>query len=203
MSSGGSVTNWIEQMRSGNRAAAQQLWERYFPRLVGLARQKLHGLPRRAADEEDVALSAFDSFCRNAEAGRFPCLDDRDDLWRLLFTITARKVIDLRRRETRKKRGGGAVAGESELDALLGDGGTAGIGQVVGIEPAPELAAQMAEEFQCLLDMLPDEELRATALAKLEGYTNAEIAARHGCSAPTVKRRLSLIRAIWKEQLPS
>ena len=61
MASTGSVTTWVEQLRAGNRAAAQQLWERYFSRLVNLARTKLRGLRRRAADEEDVALSAFDS----------------------------------------------------------------------------------------------------------------------------------------------
>ncbi len=122
---------------AGNRAAAQHLWECYFPRLVGLARQNLKGLPRRAADEEDVALSAFDSFCRGVEQGRFPLLDDRDDLWALLVVITVRKAIDLRQHERRQKRGGGQVAGESALDLLLGsDDGGAGINQLVGAEPS-------------------------------------------------------------------
>src|SRR5262245_43324907 len=64
MPSAGSVTHWLGLLRAGDHAAAQPLWERYFSRLVGLARAKLQGLPRRAADEEDVALSAFDSFSR-------------------------------------------------------------------------------------------------------------------------------------------
>jgi RNA polymerase sigma factor (sigma-70 family) len=197
------VTTWIEQLRAGNRAAAQQLWERYFPLLVGLARKRLRGMPRRAADEEDVALSALDSFCRGVEQGRFPQLSDRDDLWKLLVTITARKAIDLRRHQTRKKRGGGNVAGESALDALLGDDGAAGIGQVIGAEPTPELAAQVAEKVRRLLGKRPDEEFRSIALAKLEGYTNAEIGARLGCARPTVDRRLQLIRAIWEEHSQS
>ncbi|HJZ57290.1 MAG TPA: ECF-type sigma factor, partial [Gemmataceae bacterium] len=91
-SPGGSVTHWIDLLKAGDRAAAQPLWERYFPRLVGLARARLRGAPRRAADEEDVALSAFDSFCRNAEAGRFPDLTDRDGLWRMLATFILRKA---------------------------------------------------------------------------------------------------------------
>src|SRR5262249_8084676 len=70
----GSVTHWIKQLRAGDPVAAQTLWERYFRRLVGLARQKLRALPRRAADEEDVALSAFDSFCKGAARGRYPHL---------------------------------------------------------------------------------------------------------------------------------
>src|SRR6516164_8814650 len=79
MASEGSVTRWIGQLQAGDPAAVQQLWQRYFQRLVVLARKKLRGSPRRVADEEDVALSAFDSFCRQAEKGRFPQLLDRDD----------------------------------------------------------------------------------------------------------------------------
>ena len=55
-----------------------------------------------------MALSAFDSFCRSAEQGRFPDLADRDSLWRLLVVMTARKATHLRRDEGRQKRGGGA-----------------------------------------------------------------------------------------------
>jgi hypothetical protein len=65
----GSVTRWLGLLQAGDPADAQQLWQQYFQRLVGLARKNLAGSPRRAADEEDVALSAFDTFCRNAQKG--------------------------------------------------------------------------------------------------------------------------------------
>ena len=101
----GSITRWLNQLQAGDRAGVQKLWEAYFPRLVALARTRLGKVARRAADdEEDVALSAFDSFCRGAEHGRFPHLCDRDNLWPLLVVITARKVIDARRHEKRKKK---------------------------------------------------------------------------------------------------
>src|SRR5437660_4516810 len=109
----GSVTNWINLIKGGDAAAVQRLWEAYFPRLVGLARKRLREAPRRAADEEDVALSAFDSFCDGVARGRFPQLTDRDDLWHVLVTITARKALQLIRHEQRQQRGGGAVRGES------------------------------------------------------------------------------------------
>src|SRR5438477_11121699 len=109
MAAEGSVTHWLGQLRGGDDGAAQQLWERYFQRLVGLARKKLQGTPRRAADEEDVALSAFNSFCQGAKNRRFPKLLDRDNLWRLLVTITARKAYQLGLHEGRQKRGGHAV----------------------------------------------------------------------------------------------
>src|SRR5262245_60870661 len=115
MSAAGSVTHWVSLLQGGDHQAAQPLWERYFQQLVHLARARLQGTPRRAADEEDVALSAFASFCRGAEQGRFPRLSDRKDLWRLLVVITARKALDLSARERRRKRGGGTVRGDSAL----------------------------------------------------------------------------------------
>jgi hypothetical protein len=72
MSSVGSITAWFNQLRAGDRDAAQPLWQEFYKRMVSLARQKLRGAPRGMADEEDVALSDFESFCRGAEQGRFP-----------------------------------------------------------------------------------------------------------------------------------
>src|SRR5262249_28301885 len=81
---GNSVTQWISALKQGDQAAASGLWDSYFRRLVGLARARLRDVPRLVADEEDVALSAFDSFCRRAQAGQFRSLHDRDDLWQIL-----------------------------------------------------------------------------------------------------------------------
>src|SRR5207244_12891428 len=62
-SEAGSVTAWIGQLQAGDSCAAQQLWERYFRQLVELARKRFQGVLGPVADEEDVALSAFASFC--------------------------------------------------------------------------------------------------------------------------------------------
>src|SRR5262245_32657004 len=67
MSSEVSVTPWLRRLKAGDRGAAEPLWQVYCHRLIALARARLRDAPRRAADEEDVALSAFDSFCRRAE----------------------------------------------------------------------------------------------------------------------------------------
>jgi DNA-directed RNA polymerase specialized sigma24 family protein len=201
MTSGGSVTGWIGLLKGGDPAAAQKLWECYFERLVRLARKKLQRSRRRVADEEDVALSAFASFCDGAQEGRFPQLRDRHNLWPLLVLITARKAVDLVQHEARKKRGGGAVRGES---ALVGPAGSrsreAGIAQVIDRAPTPDFAAQLAEEYQRLLEKLGDSELRSVALWKLEGFTNAEIAAQLGCVEGTVERKLRVIRTIWEKE---
>ena len=196
-----SVTQWIDRLKAGDPDAAQRLWERYFRRLVGLARKKLRAVPRRAADEEDVALSAFDSFCRGAEKDRFPQLYDRLDLWQLLVLLTARKAFDLAQHERRQKRGGGAVLDEAALPCPAGSSAQhAALEQIEGPEPTPAFAAQVAEECLRLIERLDSPELRVVALRKVEGYDNEEIAAQLGCGLRTVERRLRLIRSIWEQE---
>jgi DNA-directed RNA polymerase specialized sigma24 family protein len=191
MNARGSVSQWIQLLQAGDPAGAQPLWELYFQRLVTLARGRLAGAARRARDEEDVALSAFDSFCRGAAAGRFPRLDDRDNLWRVLVVITARKAGRLRRDERRLKRGGGAEA------LPLGD---EDVQQILSQEPTPEFAAQASEECSRLLRLLGDADLERVALWKMEGYTNEEIAARLGRAPRSVERKLRFIREVWDRQ---
>ncbi len=198
---GGSVTCWLGNLKEGDLAAAQPLWERYFTRLVAVARGKLKKVRRTSAseDEEDAALSAFNSFCGGIARGRFPQLADRDDLWKLLVVITARKAMAQAQREGRKKRGGGRVVDEAILFAPgSGDGGSlAGLERIAGEGPTPEFAAMMAEECERLLDSLDDDALRQVALSRMEGYTNDEIADQLGVARRTVARRLDLIRKTW------
>jgi DNA-directed RNA polymerase specialized sigma24 family protein len=199
-----SVTQWIGRLKAGDPDAAQKLWERYFRRLVGLARKKLRAAPRRAADEEDVALSAFDSFCRGAEKDRFPRLQDRWDLWQLLVLLTARKAFDLAQHERRQKRGGGAVLDEAALPCPTSSSGhKTALEQIECPEPTPAFAAQVAEECRRLLERLDSPELRSVAMLKVEGYGNEEIAAQLGCGLRTVERRLRLIRNIWEQEEPA
>lgn len=195
MSSFGTVSAWLVQLKRGDDEAAQKIWESYFTRLVGLARRHLRGTVRALADEEDVVLSAFDSFFRGARAGRFPRLSDRDDLWQLLVLLTRRKTCDLVEHNGRQKR---AAAATQSLDAP-----TAQREQLVCPEPTPDFAAQLAEAVERLLHLLDNEELRAVALCKLEGHTNREIAARLGCVERTVERKLWLIKKVWELALES
>ncbi len=194
----GSVTQWLGQAQAGDLAAAQQLWQRYFGRLVGLARVKLRGAPRGMADEEDVALSAFDSFYRGVEQGRFLQVHDRDNLWSLLVVITARKAWKLKQDAGRQKRGGvrAAEQASSKQDNVE-------LAELIGREPSPQFAAQVAEECRRLLDLLADDLSRSIALAKMEGYTNDEIARKLDCALRTVERKLGLIRGLWHKEDPT
>lgn len=183
-----SVTIWMQKLRAGDGLAAKWLWERYYPNMLRLARCKLVRTPCRGADEEDIALSAFKSFCNAAAHGRLAGPINQENLWRLLFALTARKVAGQVRYEGRRKRNG--ATSEVELDGLAAP------------EPGPELAAQLDEELQRLLDRLGDSQLRTVALWKMDGLTSVEIAAQLGCSERTVERKLRVIRRLWQEEVP-
>ena len=171
------VTGWIDQLKEGRSSAVQKLWEGYFGRMVRLARHRLVGAPRAAADEEDVALSAFDSFCRGAQAGKFPQLVDRHTLWPLLVAINWNRV------------GTGDASGS-----------IASIEELVSHEPTPEFACQMADEFRRLMEVLGDETLRSIAVWRLEGESIDEISQRLNCVSRTVLRKLDRIRTLWSEE---
>ena len=194
----GSVTRWIGDLQAGGDSAAQHLWERYFHRLVHLARARLRTARRSGAieDEEDAALSAFDSFCRGAAAGRLPRLAARDDLWRLLVVITVRKVLAQLQRQGARKRGGGRLLGESALIGVAAAEGC-GLDRLGAREPTPEMAAVVVDEYRRLRDGLRTEALRQVLDLRLEGYTRAEIARRLGCAERAVKRKLEIIREAW------
>ena len=195
-----SVTAWVLGLKTGDPQAAERLWERYYHDLVRIARAKLQGAPRGRADESDVALDAFHSFCRDAREGAFPEVTDRGDFWRLMMLYTARKASDQIRRERRLARGGGRVAGESVFDAHDGSGEAVGIAQVIGREPSPEFAAMLAETVQRCLSVLADDH-RPVAVLAMEGFTNQEIATRQRCSVSTIERRLRNIRQILRKEL--
>ena len=198
MSSEGSVTRWLGQLREGDAAAVKPLWERYFRRLVGLAHKKLAAAPRGVADEEDVALSAFDSFRRRAERGLFPQLLDRDSLWHLLVVITARKASHAVRDARRIKRVGAAAV---QTEMTSGKSARVALDELLSREPTPEIAAATAETCQRLLQALGDDELRSIALWRMEDYSVEEIANRLGYAERSIKRKLQLIRKIWEKDL--
>ena len=189
-----SVNRWLKRLEDGDELAAERLWNSYFERLVHLAHNRLQLRHRKVDDAEDVALSAFHSFCRGVKQKRYPALSDRHGLWRLLVSITIHKLLHVVRNQDRLKRGGGftELAGfDSSSDSF------AAINQVVSREPSPEFAAEVAEQYERLMNLLNDPELVQYATWKMEGYSNEEIAAEVNRSTRTVERKLNLIRKIW------
>lgn len=197
-SPGEAVTLWIEQLKEGDAHAVEKLWGRYFAQLVELARSKLDRAPRAAADEEDVALSAFKSFCLGAQCGRFPRLTDRNSLWSLLVAITAHKCVDQIRHENRKKRRGASQTADAQNIVEP-------ISKLISEQPTPEFAALVGEQFELLLLRLneaDDPDLIRIAVAKMLGDSTTEIAKQLGCAPRTVERKLLLIRRLWERECP-
>ena len=112
--------------------------------------------------------------------------------------MSARKVIDKRRHDQRQRRGG-----NQEIHSLDGGGGKSTIIEAIGHEPTPEMVLMMQESIEKLFSHLGVGQLRDLAGAKLEGYSNAEIAERFGCSERTIERRLHLIREKLQQELGS
>lgn len=189
----GSVTDWLAALREGDRDAAQPLWDRYYSQLVRIARAKLRELSVPLADEEDIALVAFDSFFRGIEANRFPDVCDRENFWHLLLFIAGRKAASAVRFETSQRRNRARVTSASDsfsdFDELSSD------------ELSPETAYATAESLRELLDELADRQLKEIAILRMEGHTPAEIAARFGCSDSTIKRKLRRIRETWSHHI--
>jgi DNA-directed RNA polymerase specialized sigma24 family protein len=195
----GSVTRWLVSLKANDEGAAQRLYERYLRRLMRAARARLKPLPRGLADEEDVAHSAmFDLFNRVRQNG-FPRLDDREDLWQVLIMLTQRRAADLKRRMCCQKRNGRPMLGET----AVGDCGSAGcqdylIEQLIERGPSPEFAAEFLDLCDRLLSIIDDPVLKQIVAWKIEGQTNAEIAARIGRTARTVERKLRLVCETWQ-----
>jgi DNA-directed RNA polymerase specialized sigma24 family protein len=188
----GSVTRLLDCLRGiGGETddAAQLLWQRYFTQLVWRARSRLESVRHGRGNEEDVALSAFKSVCIGIANGRFPDLKDRDDLWRLLVVVTARKAINHIRSELNVKHGGGHVVSLDD-EALA---------MVVCRDPTPDDASIAAEEYRRLLALLPDDQFRRIAILKMEGHSDREVAGVLGVGLRTVERKLLAIRKAWRE----
>ncbi len=187
------VTAWIRAVEQGDHHATAELWTYCLPRLLRYSRRSLPEGLRRVMDEEDIALSAFKSFCLRANDGTLCDVSGRDDLWRLLFCIASRKADSYVRHETAKKRGGGKIRGDSVFVAS-GQSGVHSFAKAT----AGATYEQFSHECEQLLELLEDETLQAIAILRIEGYTVEEISTRIGFARRTVERKLSLIRETWR-----
>jgi DNA-directed RNA polymerase specialized sigma24 family protein len=198
------VSAWIRRVQAGDDDAAQLIWNRYAAQIVEVARRSFGDASRRVSDEEDVAMLAFKSLLTGISTGRFPELDNRERLWRLLMVITTRKAAAVIEHDSRQKRGGGLVRGDSAVGFSLDSSDRsqmAGFDQFPSEKPAPDLAALMADETHRLIMSLPDTTAQQIAVMKMEGHTHEEIADRLDCNVRTVERRLKQIRELWQKRI--
>lgn len=188
----GSVTFYMNLLRDGNQTGADELWQRFYSRLVRLAHKRMNAKYRRVSSGEDIAAIAIAECFKSLEEGRFPELKDRDDLWSRLAQITERRALNEIRRQTSQKAGAGKVRGESVF-LHADDTSPHGINGVPGREPTPEYVDKLGDTVTELLTGLNDQ-LRQIAILKMQGYTNREISKLIKVSIATVERKLSLLR---------
>ena len=189
----------LQRVKEGrDDEATAGLWEQYFDKLVHVARRNIGSLPKRAVDEEDVALSAINSFFKAAEAGRLSNLQNRDELWKMLVTMVIRKANRQKEKALAQKRGGGDVRGESVF-MRPGDEASPGLAGM----PDEELVTDLMSQCQEMIGLLDDPLMKEIAVMMMEGYTIDEIAEAKSVSRSTVKRKKELIKQLWEEKMPS
>lgn len=196
-----SVTRLIGELKAGDADAAAQLWERYFHRLVAVAKLKLGNFPVRGEDEEDVAASVFESLCKEDIAGRLDRVSNRDDLWRLLVTIAQHKATNVKRRGGALIRGGGAVRGESAFGSADQSLRYGGIDAVPNTEPTPESIVELRDMLSFLLSRLKGNFVKPIIQMRMQGSTHAEIARHLGIAVSSVERKLRYVREVWLREL--
>lgn len=163
-------------------------------------RSRIPASIRTAYDHDDVTVSAFHSLFLGLRKRQYQ-LQDRTDFWRMLLTIAERKITKRVRYESREKRDVRRAIQNSvfvQMPSKQPGAARSDVESLVGREPTPEFAAEVAETCDVLLASLPDDESRQIALLKLENYTAEEIASRLGCTRRTVQRRLLVIRRTWQ-----
>lgn len=193
-----SVSQYIDGLKHGDEQAAQKIWERFYQRLLVQADKKLKSSPRKAMNEEDVVQRAFADFFHQVQQGRFPKLDDRNDLWQILAMLVDRRAKDQIKQQNTQKAGGGRVRTESVFLVNGASSADNGLAQVHDVLPTPELAFELMEIMENRLAKLRNEEQRQIALYKMQGFSNREIAKLLQSSERTVERCLNSIRKQWE-----
>lgn len=187
-----SITHWMGNLKEGDNAAAIPIWHHFFDRLVRFAKNKMRGISTAISDEEDVALSVLKSVCIGLKAGRFSDLQSSESLWRMLLVICGRKISNQRAFLSRGKRNQQQQVALDSDDQLFAD--------LISHEPTPELAMELTENMNRLLELLERDELKEIAILKMQGYTNQEISLQQKWSVSTVERKLRTIRTLWKNR---
>ncbi len=186
----GSITRWLNNLRAGQSQAAAPIWRRYQAKLVSLASQQLEANPDRAVDGEDVVQSSFRNVCLAVQNGKYPDIDNREDLWGLLYIATVNRVRQ-HYRELKAVKRSHISSRQTLKPSILED------------LQSPFAEAQMADLLEYLLSRLdledPSHLLRKIALLYLDDHSASSIAKLLQKRKTNILISLRLIRSIWQE----
>ena len=187
----GSVTPLIRRLGGDDPEAAAKLWKRFEPLLLKHIFRVIRRGPKLGVGEDAIANVVFQNLLTLARQGRFSG-SRRGGFIRVMKMIAKRRVVDQRRRESRKKRGGRNIITESVV-RNPSDPPHRFLDGFPGKTPSPEFSA-MSVDFYLRISSLLDEELRLILDLRLDGHTLPEIAKTVQRSVPTIERKLRLIR---------
>jgi DNA-directed RNA polymerase specialized sigma24 family protein len=197
----GSVTRWISAMRQGDPEAIRRLVERYFGKLRKLSQERIRRGAPIFEDGEDIAIQVLTSVCQKVEEGKYPDLQNRDDLWYLMIFVAHRLVID--RRRSRKNL---SLQSPVDLEPIPREETLEGALEAIDNDMDTFLAEDAESDFQLLeiidcwqemIRQIKDPVAKKVAQLKLEGHSNREIAALLDIVPRTVERKSELIEQRW------
>jgi RNA polymerase sigma-70 factor (ECF subfamily) len=176
----------MARLRSGEDAAAKEVFDRFAGRLIALARGQFNQILARKVDPEDVVQSAFKSFFVRHREGKLE-VGDSGGLWSLLTLITLRKCADraeyfLAGRRNAAREATGFAEGPRDPGLIA-----------IDRDPRPDEAAILAETVELLFREIDLHERPILELS-LQGYTVPEISARLGRAERSVRRLREQIR---------
>ncbi len=198
----------IGEVRSGDEAARQALYDAFSGWLIAQVRSRMRAraVVDPIASAGDAALSAFGEFFEDVAHGGFPQLSTREDLEAILTWLAGKKLSRQRRHKKAAKRDRARLRGEATLEGTPGDSGAPGLDGFPGDEPSAASRAEIVEELARIRRALGDEGLCRVFDLMLEGYmrqpkgyTDVEIAQRVGYSDRTVRRKVALIKQLALE----
>ncbi len=195
----GSITRLIREFRNGDPDAFERLWNRYTANLRQINGRQLSNLGP-TVDADDVVQETWMAASRRLEDP--DGISNRDDLWRFLVAECKRRRVDLFRRETALKRGGGRVVSEGALTGPNGEGTLTLAEIIVDPHQRSELKSSIREQFEALQQGVPEEEWAVAVAVYVDGLTIQQTADQLGVSKRTVDRRLQRVRNAWAKLVP-
>jgi len=186
MAASESFAEVMARLRTGDQAAAAEVFRRFVDRLVRLAKRRFNADMRRRVDPEDVVQSAFKSFFLRYGAGKL-AVRDWGNLWGLLTVITLRKCCDhvqFHRADCRDLQREVAQPGSPDQAPWW---------EAMARDPMPEEAAVLAEIVEQVMRESPEHERPILELS-LQGYTAQEISQRVGRAERSVRRLRGQLR---------
>jgi RNA polymerase sigma-70 factor (ECF subfamily) len=178
---------FVELWRAGNQQAAQRLFDLYAERLLALARRRISQRLAGRVDPEDVVQSVFRTFFQHAKEGEF-CLDEQDDLAKLLMRITVHKTL-------RQVAFHKAAKRDLTQEIAPGRESQQQLEEILDTEPTSEEAVTFLDNLEHFFNRLKPQERQILEM-RLHGFSNDEISRQLGIYDRKIRRVLERVRAM-------